>query len=491
MSQGTSHVCFVTKDLGFARVISQALGDGFEVRQTNDVTGESLRSWESWWDVVLFDLRHTENELAVDEALQCISKFGELDPAVPIVFLHSPEDHGLALRLMENGAYDTAPTPPNMLELRLLIRRATKYHQAQKELLRLREREGCGNSLQDLIGGSVCMQQVFALVRKAAPCNVNVLITGETGTGKELLARAVHRLSVRSSKPFVAFSCASLPETLIEDELFGHERGAFTGALSIRRGRFEIADQGTLFLDEIGDLSLEMQSKLLRVLQVRTFERLGSNNSVAVDIRLICATNRNLAEMVERGEFREDLYYRLNVVQIHLPPLRERRDDILFLAHYFLREASRKFSRKVSRFSRLALHALEEHQWRGNVRELENVVQRAVVLAEGATIEVWHLPAAMRKGFEHPSTVHSYDEQVRDFKRRLVLRTLQECNWRKVETARTLGMARGYLHRLINQLQIVPEQAVSQPETDATPNPATPKPATPKPAIPWPGRSIM
>lgn len=462
-------------------MIAQALGDGFEVQQSSDLRLQNLNSWESWWDVVLFDLRHTENESTVEDALQFISRFGEMDPAVPIVVLHPPDDYALALRLMENGAYDTAPAPPNMLELRLLIRRATKYHQAQKELSRLREREACGNCLQDLIGGSVCMQQVFALARKAAPCNVNILITGETGTGKELLARAIHRLSTRSSKPFVAFSCASLPETLIEDELFGHERGAFTGALSIRRGRFEVADQGTLFLDEIGDLSLEMQSKLLRVLQVRSFERLGSNNPVAVDIRLICATNRNLAEMVEKGEFREDLYYRLNVVPIHLPPLRERRDDILFLAHYFLREASRQFSRKVTRFSRLALHALEEHQWRGNVRELENAVQRAVVLAEGSTIEVWHLPAVMRKGFEHPSTVHSYDEQVREFKRRLVLRTLQECNWRKAETARTLGMARGYLHRLINQLQIVPEQAVPQPERNTTP----------KPDIPWPGRPIM
>jgi DNA-binding NtrC family response regulator len=298
------------------------------------------------------------------------------------------------------------------------------------------------------------MQELFALAQKIAPCDVNVLITGETGTGKELLARAIHQMSGRATRPLVAFSCANLPETLIEDELFGHEKGAFTGAMMSRRGRIESADQGTLFLDEIGDLSLGLQPKLLRVLQERNFERLGSNSTINVNIRLICATHRNLSEMVQQGKFREDLFYRLNVVQMHLPPLRERRDDISLLAQHFLQVSSEQFNKKVRRFSQPALHALEEYAWPGNVRELENAVQRAVVLSEGQTVDVWHLPGGIRSNPAEPVMIRSYEEEVRQFKRRLLLRTLQECGWRKAESARTLGVARGYLHRLINQLDL-------------------------------------
>ena len=298
------------------------------------------------------------------------------------------------------------------------------------------------------------MQELFALAHKIAPCDVNVLITGETGTGKELLARAIHHMSNRSAHPIVAFSCANLPESLIEDELFGHEKGAFTGAFAQRRGRVEAADQSTLFLDEIGDLGIGLQPKLLRVLQEHNFERLGSNNTVNVNIRVICATNRNLSELVQQGKFREDLYYRLNVVQMHLPPLRERSDDIPLLAQHFLEIFAEQFKKKAKRFSPQALQALEEYAWPGNVRELSNAVQRAVVLSESASIECWLLPTIMRGGCDTLQVNRYYEEAVREFKRRLVLRTLRECGWRKSESARTLGVARGYLHRLINQLGI-------------------------------------
>src|SRR6202043_297979 len=214
-------------------------------------------------------------------------------------------------------------------------------------LERLRADSRGSGKLHDLLGTSPAMQELSGLAQKIAPCDVNVLITGETGTGKELLARAIHQMGPRASHPMVAFSCANLPETLIEDELFGHEKGAFTGAVANRRGRSQTADQGTLFLDEIGDLSIGLQPKLLRVLQERSFERLGSNTTVNVDVRLITATNQNLAEMVQRKEFREDLYYRLNVVQIHLPPLRDRRDDIHLLAQHFLQLAAQQFNKKV------------------------------------------------------------------------------------------------------------------------------------------------
>jgi DNA-binding NtrC family response regulator len=355
---------------------------------------------------------------------------------------------------MDHGAYDSVTNPPNIVELRLILRRANKYQMAQKELQQLRSTARGGGKLHELIGSAQPMQELFTLAEKIAPCDVNVLITGETGTGKELLARAIHQMSSRNVRPLVAFSCANLPETLIEDELFGHERGAFTGALALRRGRLEAADNATLFLDEIGDLSLGLQPKLLRVLQERKFERLGSNATTSVNIRLICATHRNLDEMVEQGKFREDLYYRLNVVQMHLPSLRDRRDDIPLLAQHFLQTSSEQFKKKSRRFSQMAIHALEEYRWPGNVRELLNAVQRAVVLSESQTVEVWHLPTAIRRGIDGPQFSRSYEEEVRQFKRRLVLRTLRECGWRKAESARTLGVARGYLHRLINQLKI-------------------------------------
>jgi DNA-binding NtrC family response regulator len=275
-----------------------------------------------------------------------------------------------------------------------------------------------------------------------------------------------------------------LPETLVEDELFGHEKGAFTGAFLARQGRVEAANHGTLFLDEIGDLGLGLQPKLLRVLQEKTFERLGSNKTINVDIRLISATNRNLLEMVKEGKFREDLYYRLNVVELRLPALRERRDDISLLAHHFLQRSVELFHKKARRFSASTMQALEQHNWPGNVRELENVVQRAVVLSDGPSIEVAQLPAALRSAEtveepivrptaaepEHPAPLMSYEEEIRRFKRNLILRTLRECGWRKAESARALGVARGYLHRLIHQLEIQEEETdVPEKESDSPP----------------------
>jgi DNA-binding NtrC family response regulator len=340
------------------------------------------------------------------------------------------------------------------------------------ELRQLRSAQSLEYRLDGLIGFTENMQEVFAMARKVAPCDVNVLITGETGTGKSILGRALHRLSPRSSGPFVAFSCANLPEHLVEDELFGHEKGAFTGALTQRRGRFEAADGGTLFLDEVGDLPLGLQAKLLRVLSDRTFERLGSNTPLTVDVRLVCATHQNLEQMVKNGEFREDLYYRLNVIQLHLPPLRERSGGIIMLAYHLLQQICHEFGRNVTRFSRMAIEAIDEYAWPGNVRELENVIRRAVVLAEGQTIEVWHLPAKLREGFDETQAARSYEEELRDFKRRLVIRTLQKCNGNKAEAARALGLARGYLHRLIHDLKIQSEETAleSSPVPPVAPN---------------------
>ncbi len=471
MCKDEIRVWFCSPDVGFAQAVIRTLGPGFQIEQTAELILPQGSELEGWADVVLLDLRAATSDSSLNQGLRLLETINRIKLPPPVIAILAGDELALTVKVMESGSYDIVASPPDMVELRLILRRAHKYCQTARELQQLRAQKRSAGRLHELIGPSECMQQVFALAQKVAPCDVTVLITGETGTGKELLARAIHRMSTRAAHPFMPFSCANLPETLIEDELFGHEKGAFTGALMARRGRLETADRGTLFLDEVGDLGLGLQPKLLRVVQERTFERLGGNTPIAVNLRLLCATNQNLEEMVQSGKFREDLFYRLNVVQIRMPALRERRDDIPFLAHHFLHRFAKQFGKKSKRFSRLALQALEEYVWPGNVRELENVVQRAVVLAEGQTIEVWNLPASFNKGFEQTQRGHFYEEEVREFKRRLILRTLHECGWHKSETARTLGMARNYLHRLINQLQIRPEG-----EAVAAENPQPPPP---------------
>jgi two-component system response regulator AtoC len=455
-------VCFLTQDIGLADAVARALGDGFETAGSSELRFERFRETLAWSHVLLVDLRTNIAGDFDEAALRLMGKINELQCHPPMVVLCDAEQRGPFLRAVEYGADDSITSPPNISEVRVILRRVYKLYASELELQRLRGTEPAGR-LHELIGTSAPMQELFGMARKIATCDVSVLITGETGTGKELLARAIHHLSGRANGPLVAFSCANLPETLVEDELFGHEKGAFTGAITSRCGRMEAADHGTLFLDEIGDLGIGLQPKLLRVLQERRFERLGGNKTVNVDLRLVCATNRNLGEMVQQGKFREDLYYRLNVVQMHLPPLRERRDDIPLLAQQFLAKAANQFQKTARNFSQPALQTLEEYNWPGNVRELENVVQRGVALSDGTTVDVCNLPSSMRSERQEPrlsesveslAASHSYEEEVRRFKRALILRTLRQCDWRKAECARTLGVARGYLHRLINQLGI-------------------------------------
>ena len=471
MQKDTIRICFWTPEPDFGEVVGRALGEGFELR-FGDCGGVAGAPGDPGYDCVLLDLRDLPAGVGVEAGEEHFEKFRREDFSPPIVVMVGGEDPALLRRLVEAGAYDVLASPPDIVELRWALRRAHRLHRVEMELLQLRSVQSSPYRLDELVGFTENMQEVFAMARKVAPCDVNVLITGETGTGKSVLARALHRLSPRSGAPFVAFSCANLPESLVEDELFGHEKGAFTGALMLRRGRFEAADGGTLFLDEVGDLPLGLQAKLLRVLHDRSFERLGSNTPLTVDVRLVCATHRNLEQMVKNGAFREDLYYRLNVIQLHLPPLRERGGGVVMLAHHLLRQINQEFEKKVVRFSRLAMEAMDEYAWPGNVRELENMIRRAVVLAEGSTIETWHLPVKLREGLGQTQVARSYEEELRDFKRRLVVRTLQRCNGNKAETARVLGLARGYLHRLIHGLKIQSQETAleSSPDHPVPPN---------------------
>jgi DNA-binding NtrC family response regulator len=462
VSETKTRVLILTDEAGVGQVLARALGESFHVETSEARAPSALDGAKAPWDVVLLDFEGSG--AGIEAELELVRRINRLEPAPPTVVIRASEGQELTTRLIENGVYDTLAGPPDMVELRLILRRAARFHQAEKELHQLRSNLSGAKGLDKLVGNSPSMQQVFALARRVAPCDVNVLITGETGTGKELLARAIHNLSGRAAGPFVAFSCANLPESLVEDELFGHEKGAFTGALGMRRGCFETASAGTLFLDEIGDLGLGLQPKLLRIIQERAFSRLGSNTVLNANVRLVCATHQNLDEMVGQGRFREDLYYRMNVVQMSLPSLRERREDIPLLAYHFLRQFAQQYGKKVSRFAPRVLLSLEDHTWPGNVRELENVIQRAVVLADGPTIQMWHLPASFHTSMQPSQTLRSYDEEVRDFKRRLILRVLRECGWQKAATARTLGLARPYLHRLISQLQIREEEEEPTPE---------------------------
>jgi len=454
MAEEAIRFWFCSRDKSFAEVVERALGSGYQIRHTDLDGAGSMVHTRQHADAILLDAPSAgpegyEDILRLMYALQRAPQ-----PAPPIVVMLHEDQQDAVRTFIENGAYETLASPPDILELRVVLRRARRYHQIETDLYQSRSRPQTSGQLDEMMGCTESIQQVIEMARKVAACDASVLITGETGTGKELLARAIHRLSQRANGPFVPFSCANLPETLIDDELFGHERGAFTGAVGVRRGRFEAADQGTVFLDEIGDLALSLQAKLLRVLQERSFERLGSSNPLNADVRVICATHHSLEEMVQDGQFRMDLYFRLNVVQLQLPSLRERREDIPLLAQHFLRQYAKQFGRPSRRVSQLAMHALEEYPWPGNVRELENVIQRAVVLAEGQTLEPRHLPKELQYGFVQSSASNLYEEEVQDFKRRLILRTLRECKGSRTETARLLGVTRGCLYRLINQLNL-------------------------------------
>jgi DNA-binding NtrC family response regulator len=471
LEKSVLRVSFLSEDSRLGEVIGRALSDGFVLRCFGNSLVAEPQAILNWSDVIIVDLRHTGP--GNDDQLAIVDQINQVPLHPPVIALCDCEDRTHILAAVERGASDSITNPPDIPELRLVLKRAHRYFVAERELRRLRSEQTHGRKLHDLLGTSPAMQELFNLAARIAPCDVNVLITGETGTGKELLARAIHRMGSRSGGPLVAFSCANLPETLVEDELFGHEKGAFTGAFLNRQGRVEAANHGSLFLDEVGDLPLNLQPKLLRVLQERNFERLGSNRTIDVDVRIISATNHNLADLVKQGKFREDLYYRLNVVELHLPPLRERSDDVSLLAHHFLQRSAHHFRKDARRFSRAALCALEQHSWPGNVRQLENIIQRAVVLSDGPTIELSNLPAAFHSGVQEPLTeveclpegkVSSYEEELKRFKRNLILRTLRDCGWRKAESARALGVARGYLHRLINQLDIREDNQQAIPE---------------------------
>ena len=462
------NVLLVDPDAAFVRALRSVLGPGYEIGHVPTAKAALPLLASASVDVALFNWDRAESTAAGNGDLGVLIKAAsQLRGAVPVIVYSWDTRRETALEVARQGAHDFFPQPLDVMALKAALDRAYEHVVLMRDLSMAR-RIIYAKRVEGLLGNSKPMQRVYDTINKVAPVSTTVLITGESGTGKEVAARAIHKLSPRRDKPFIAFSPCALPESLIEDELFGHEKGAFTGALHSRRGRFEEAHGGTVFLDEIADLAVPLQTKLLRVLQERSLERLGSSSPVSSDFRLICATNRDLKRMVDAGTFRQDLYFRISVVSIDMPPLRDRVDDISLLAEYFCRQYAMAHKKEIHGLSPGYLSSLVSYAWPGNVRELQNVVERSLVLADGPKLTVSDLPGEL-KGLSVTTSQlpkGNFQEAVRAFKRELIRAALRLHHGNKLQAAKELQISRCYLHRLINQLNI-PGDEVSPAEEPA------------------------
>ena len=403
-----------------------------------------------------FEVLLTDFRLPNEDGMKLIARAKSL-PKPPICILMTAYgSEELAVNAMKQGADDyIAKGRLQIDELERRIARALKQQTLEVENVSLRKQLDSKFGLENIVGESPVMKEIFDVVQQVAPTRVTVLVLGESGTGKELIAKALHQLSPRAKQPFVTVHCAALAATLLESELFGHERGAFTGAHERRIGRFELAQGGTLFLDEIGEIDASVQVKLLRFLGERTFERVGSNKTLTADVRLVAATNKNLEELVKAGKFREDLFFRLRVVEIELPPLRERSGDIPLLAQNFLREFARENSKPVQDFTVDALEALMKFHWPGNVRELRTAIEHAVVLSKGERITLRDLPASVRHGGAvEPRLLQGKDLTVKDAEKQLIVRALKETDGNLTHAAKKIGMSRRTFHRKLHEYHL-------------------------------------
>jgi DNA-binding NtrC family response regulator len=443
------------------RSCRRILGDGnYEVDSAQDGLDALRKVDDAHFDVMILDIM-----MPGMDGLEVLQRVKETHPDIAVIMVTGLSQIDTAVRAMKLGAFDYLPKPFDPDELRLVVERALERQRLLQENLNLRSEVSSKYRFENIIGSSPGMQGVYRFIAQVAPTNSTVLLTGESGTGKELAARAIHYNSLRKDAPFVAVDCNSLSENLLESELFGHIKGAFTGAVSNKRGMFEIADKGTLFLDEIGNLSLSTQAKLLRVLQEREFKAVGDTRTQTVNIRLITATNKDLKAMVAAGTFREDLFYRINIFPIHVPPLRERRDDIPPLAFRFLNVFSEELGKKVTEISEGAMSALVNHAWPGNVRELENMMHRAVILTSDKVIRQAHLANimdALPVDFAVPRTgdelkrikKEAREKSVENIEKQFVVEALKRNAWNVTASAEETGMQRTNFQALMKKYQI-------------------------------------
>jgi DNA-binding NtrC family response regulator len=423
--------------------------DGYHVETAEDGLKALEKFKKRSWDIALVDLK-----MPTMDGLELMEKIKESHPETQVVIITAYATVNTAVQAMKIGAYDYLVKPFNPEELSLLIKRLVESQKLVKEISYLRKELHKQYQFYDLISKSSMMQKVFDLAHTVAKSNSNILILGESGTGKELLARATHNESLRAARPFVPVSCVALTETLLESELFGHEKGAFTDAIAQKKGKFELADGGTIFLDEIGDISPKLQLSLLRVLQEKEFTRVGGTQSIKVDVRIIAATNRDLKKAVDEGTFRDDLYYRLNVISIELPPLREHKEDIPLLAYHFMEKFNIEGVGKGERIAEEALDLLIKYEWPGNVRELENVIERAMVITKGTLIKAEDLNLLPLVTEVKDTAAPSGDKTIKSIEKKHIEKILSENNWNIQKSAEQLGIDRVTLYNKIKKYKL-------------------------------------
>ncbi len=435
-------ILIVDDEDGMRRLLSRVLvKQGYQV-ETAGAGSEAM----AFVSRASFDLVITDIHMPGMGGLELLEELRSFDPALPVVVITAYGTVESAVQALRSGAYDYLTKPFETDEIKLVVEKVFERERLLAENRYLHQELEERYPFSGIVGDSQAIQKVFEVVSSVASSNANVLVTGESGTGKELVARSVHQHSPRGEMPFIVLNCAALSEGVLESELFGHEKGAFSGALATKKGRFELAHQGTLFIDEVGEMSLTAQVKLLRVIQEHEFERVGGTRTIRSDVRLVAATNKNLEEEVKKGTFREDLYYRLNVVNIELPPLRERRDDIEALAQHFLQKYVRETGKKVTQIAPRALSCLLAYEWPGNVRELQNVMERAVVLSKGEVLTPRDLPQGVQGPdqicLEVPENGGSLTEILEDLERQLIIQTLNRQGGSQTKAAESLGIKR-------------------------------------------------
>jgi len=423
-------------------------GWGYDVSEAGDGAAAIEAVRRAPFDLVLMDIRMVR--ISGIEALEEIRK---LNPAIPIILMTAFASVETAVEALKKGAYDYLTKPLDFDELRLVLERGLEHTHLKEENLLLKERLGIRFDRRNLIGRSEAMTKLLDLVAQVAPSEATVLISGESGTGKEIIAAAIHYNSLRKEGPFVKINCAAITETLLESELFGHEKGSFTGADRRKEGKFRQASGGTILLDEVSEMSLAMQVKLLRVLQEREITSVGGDEVIPIDVRVITATNRDLIQEIAGGRFREDLYYRLNVVTLQVPPLRERKEDIPLLAIHFLKEFAEKNHKEIKGFTPRALDRMLRYSWPGNVRELMNTVERGVVLSRSDYLDESDLsPILMEKGsLEENNAVTSGESSLESVEKATILKILEDAGGNKSEAARRLGITRRTLHQKLKK----------------------------------------
>lgn len=423
--------------------------DGYEVVAVEDGFKALDAVRQGKWNVMLLDLKMPQMD-----GLEVLRRVKSLGLDLPIIIVTAYATVDTAVAAIKEGAYDYIVKPFHPDELGLIIKKIIEHQNLVNENMILRKELTHRYQFADIIGKSPKMQAVFDLIKTVAPTKSTVLIEGESGTGKELVARAIHESSLRPEGQFIALACGALPQTLLEAELFGYEKGAFTGAVSQKKGKIEIADSGTLFLDEIGDIDSKTQVDLLRFLQDRKFRRLGGNDEIKVDVRIIAATNKNLKKMVSEGSFRDDLYYRMNVFTIKLPPLRERKEDIPLLVNHFIAKYRAETEKNIEKMSESALQMLLDYSWPGNVRELENAIEHAMVITQGSVIEPKALPAFTYQDKTSERITSDLTKSLDQIEKEYIINTLNKTKWNISKTAEILGINRVTLYRKLKEYNI-------------------------------------